>query len=898
MMKIAIFSALLLVSSISLSQVQVCLGDDATVCQGQTVTITNCNPGSGSSNTQGINLTNPTILTLSDDIWSGVVPVGFNFSFYGNTYSNCVIGSNGLISFNTSNANGYCAYALTGSGGLPGTSLPAALNSIMLTYQDILPSINGGTIQYQTIGAAPNRKFVVLYQNVYFYSCTNVCNYMAVILNETSNTIELHIGNKPTCTAFNGGLAIQGIQNAAGNAAVITPGRNNTVWTANQDGRKFTPSSATNTATYTLSQIPYVQVNGTGGSTQWGNTLGATFPYNNGVLNINQIPPGTTGYFITGSACGAGLGAISDTTWITRSSVSVTGVATTDYCSSGLGSATAVNPSGNGPFTFLWTPSGQTTQTATNLVTGTYTCLVTNSLGCTKTITVNVPNSVATASATSTQVSCPGGNDGTATATMTPAASSLTYNWYDAGGQTTQTATGLTAGTYHCIVTSSSGCVDTAEVVVTEIPGMIATITSQSNVTCNSASNGSMEVTVSQGTAPYTYSWDHSNSYSNVASDLPAGAQTLIVTDAHGCIVTLSGTLTEPDPLEVTFITPDTTICPEASLDITATGSGGSSTYTYTWMVNGVVIGTGETINVDPENGGTQYCVTLSEACNSPAAQACMTIAFPTEIQPLITPDKLKDCQPAVFTYTNDSNNGNEIASTQFIFGNGLDTTVYGNGPASSIYEDAKLYTVDVIVTSIYGCVYTKSFPNIVEAIEIPTAAFNMSANPTTIFETTVTMQDASSAGSIYWEWSAPQATPSTSTVQNPTFSFPEGFKGEYPIQLIVTTEEGCTDTVTEILTINSDIIFYAPNAFTPDGDEHNQVWQYYVDGIDVNNFELKIYNRWGELIWESHNPAEAWDGTYNGEIVPSGAYNWVASVKDIYTDNKKNFRGSISVLR
>ncbi len=898
-MKSAIFSAFLLVSCVSFSQVQVCLGDDATVCQGQTVTITNCNPGSGSTNTQGINLNNPTILSLSDDVWSGVVPVGFPFSFYGNTYNNCIIGSNGLISFNTGSANGYCAYALAGGGTLPSPSaLPSSLNSIMLAYQDILPSINGGTIQYQTVGTAPNRKFVVLYQNVYFYSCTNVCNYMAVILNETSNTVELHIGNKPTCTAFNGGLAIQGIQNAAGTAAVITPGRNNTVWTANQDGRKFTPASSTNTGTYVETTIPYVQVNGTGGSTQWGNTLGAAFPYNNGVLNVSLIPPGTTGYFLTGSACGAGLGAISDTTWITRSSVNGTATSTTDFCSSGLGTATVVNPTGNGPFTYAWSPSGQTTQTATGLVTGSYSCVITNSLGCTKTVTVNVANSVATASATSTPVSCPGGADGTATATMTPAPASMTYNWYDAGGQTGATATGLSAGTYHCAVTSSTGCIDTAEVVVTEIPGMIATIASQTDVTCNSASNGIMEVAVTQGTAPYNYFWDHSSSVYSTASDLPAGTQTVVVTDALGCIVTVTGTLAEPDPLAVTFITPDSTICPESAIDLTAAGEGGSTAYTYTWTVNGNVVGTGATINVDPEFGGTQYCVTLTEACGSPSAQACMTISFPAEIIPNITPDKLKDCQPATFVFTNNSNNGSEIQSTMFTFGNGQDSLVNGNGPASSLYEDAQQYTVDVVITSIYGCVYTKSFPNIVEAIAIPTASFSMSSNPTTIFETTVQMQDNSSAGSIYWQWSAPEATPAYSTTQNPTFSFPEGFTGEYPIQLIVTTQEGCTDTVVNILTINSDIIFYAPNVFTPDGDEHNQVWQYYVDGIDVYNFEMQIFNRWGEMIWESHDPSEAWDGTYGGNIVPEGTYIWTASVKDIYTDNKKAFRGTITLIR
>ena len=897
-MKLILLTFAFLLSFNSFSQVQICLGDDATVCQGQTVTITNCNPGSGSLNTQGINLPSPTVLTLSDDVWSGVAPIGFPFSFYGNTYNNCIIGSNGLISFNTNNANGYCAYALTGAGQLPNPGLASALNSIMLAYQDMLPSLNGGTIQYQTIGTAPNRKFVVLYQNVYFFSCTTVCNYMSVVLNETANTIELHIGNKAICAAFNGGLAIQGIQNAAGNAAVITPGRNNSVWSANQDSRLFTPTAPTNTSNYVQTQIPYIQVNGINGSQQWGNTLGDNFPYNNGVLNVTLIPPGTTGYFITASACGAGLGAISDTTWITRTSVSAAAIATTDYCSSGVGTASIVNAIGTQPFTYNWMPSGQTTPVATGLVAGNYSCLVIDANGCSANVGVVVPNSVSVASAIGTLISCPGGNDGTATADMIPSSPTMTYNWYDAGGQTTATATGLSAGTYHCEVSTGFGCIDTAVVVISEIPGMVAIIANQTNVNCNSGNDGMIEVTVSQGTAPYSYVWDNSTSTTNIANDLQAGAHIVTITDASGCVITQTATIAEPAPLNVSFITPDATICAEATIDLTANGSGGSSPYTFTWSSNGAVVGVGQTITVDPNLSGTIYSVTLTEDCGSPSAQAFVTVIFPTDIIPLITPDKLVDCVPGSFIFTNNSNNGTEIATTEFNFGNGRDTIVNGNGPAFTSYDTPNTYTVEVTITSIYGCVYTKTFTNIVEVVDNPTAAFSMSSNPTTIYETTIQMQNNSSAGVVSWEWLAPNANPSTSNIEFPSFTFPEGVIGQYPITLIVTTAGGCVDTIVNFLQVNTDIIFYAPNVFTPDGDQFNQNWKFYTDGIDIYNFDIYIFNRWGEMIWESHDPSASWDGTYNGKVLQDGTYTWRANVKDLNTDNRKNFQGSITIIR
>lgn len=172
-----------------------------------------------------------------------------------------------------------------------------------------------------------------------------------------------------------------------------------------------------------------------------------------------------------------------------------------------------------------------------------------------------------------------------------------------------------------------------------------------------------------------------------------------------------------------------------------------------------------------------------------------------------------------------------------------------------------------------------------------------MSSNPTTIFETTITMQDKSSPGVVSWVWSSPGSVPAASTSENPTFKFPEGIVDTYPIQLIVQTAEGCIDTVDHILIVNSDILFFAPNAFTPDGDEYNQTWVFSVSGIDEYNFELMIFDRWGEVIWETHDVHATWDGTYHGKIVPKGSYTWTSRVKSLYDDSKKTFSGGINVL-
>ncbi len=884
------------------AQQTVCLGTDATVCAGNSITIQDCTPGSG--NSTAIQLTAPTTVTLSDDQWSAAVPIGFTFNFYGVNYTQAVIGSNCILSFNLANAGGYCPWALGGVGPLPNAGFAAARNTVMPAYQDINPSAfasPGGAVQYQTLGTAPNRRFIVLWRDISSFGCNGNCNYIASILYETSNNIEVHIGQTPACPGWNGGLKIQGTENNAGTVAHITPGRNNTQWTANQDARRWTPTTPANTTNYTITQIPYSLVMSPNAALSWMNTLGNTYPYNGGNLLVNPVPAGTTGYFlVAGGACvgPGGAGAVSDTTWLTSVSSSVTASSVPDICSASQGSVTATPLTGVPPYTFLWPGlGGATTQTVNNVAAGTYSVTMTDGNGCSSTASVTVGDTPATFTGSTTVVSCPGGNDGTATATMTPVLGNVTYQWDDPMMQTTATAVGLAAGQYTCTVTSDIGCTGTVVVDVVEIPGMIGVIVNQQDVTCNSGDDGIVEVSVSQGTAPYTYSWDNSTSTTNIANDLMVGPHTVTVTDANGCVITISTVLGQPASLQITNVTPDTQICPEDEITLTVSGSGGSSPYTFTWTENGTVIGTGTSITVDPAVTNTQYCVTLSEQCGSPTDNECLVITFPTPIVPSATADEYEKCMPGRFEFTNTSTNSGEIATTLFEFGDGNMFIEVGADSTSHTYNKVGIFDLTITTTSIYGCVYKDTLFDFVEVKPNPIADFTFSSNPATIFETKVIMQDRSSFDVINWEWISPNSTPTTSAISKPTFVFPQEV-GDYPVSLVVTTEHGCVDTVTFYLKVVQDILFFAPNAFTPDGDEHNQTWKPQIQGIDIYDFDLYIFNRWGEVIWENHDPNVGWDGTYKGRPVDAGMFTWRATVKNPYNDSRAEFNGSIHLLK
>jgi gliding motility-associated-like protein len=877
---ILLISIVLSLSSfVSVGQASICLGIDAVVCPGNTITINDCGGvGAGGSPVPYVTGVIPyapdpfsgTNVFLSDDSFSPSINIGFDFCFYGATYNQLVISSNNLVSFNTGYAGGYSSWVTS--------TIPTAavhLNSIMGPWQDINPNA-GGTVSYASYGVAPNRRFVISWNAVPMFSCGT--SYTSqIILFETTNLIETHIQDKFVCAGWNSGNAVHGVQNGTGTDALTVPGRNNTQWTTTNEGYLFTPQS----------------------TITWTNNLGATFPYNAGVLNITTIPPGVTGYWLESASCGPGS-AISDTSWISSGGSSVTASAIDDICSAGIGEVTATPTSGLAPYTYDWTTLGNNpNQTVTGVSAGAHTVIMTDANGCSSTATVVVGDTPAAFSGSITVVSCPGGNDGTAFAEMIPLLGTVTYQWDDPALQTTQTATGLTAGTYNCTITSTIGCAGVVTVNVTETPGMLGVISSQTDVTCNSGSDGIITVSITQGTAPFTYSWDNSTSITNSATDLAVGPHTVTVTDANGCIITVNGILVQPTSLAISSLTPTTQICPEDDILLSVTGTGGSTPYTFTWSQGPTILGTGTSITVDPSVTNTQYCVTLSEACGSPIDQECTIIYFPTPIEPSATPDESENCMPGYFEFTHTSSNTAEIATTYWDFGDNQGASLeLADDSTSYQYNAVGVYDVIMITTSIYGCIYTDTMKQIVQVKPNPIADFTFSSNPATIFESEgIQLQDRSSNDALFYSWYSPFSTPSTSSLTQPVFDFP-ATAGQYPVTLIVETALGCLDSTTINMNVITDILFFAPNAFTPDGDELNQTWKVEVAGVDIYDFELFIFNRWGEIIWETRDPSIGWDGTYKGKIVMSGSYIWKANVKDLYTDEKVQFNGNINLLK
>jgi len=267
------------------------------------------------------------------------------------------------------------------------------------------------------------------------------------------------------------------------------------------------------------------------------------------------------------------------------SMISVSVTASNSGCTATNGMASVVASGGSGGFTYSWS-NAATSKTINNLSSGIYTVTVTDGNGCsvTKAQTVVAAPGITFGASTITAANC-GLSNGSAIANASGGYGALTYNW--SNSSTGATATNLASGSYTIGVTDASGCIATSTVIITST-GAQTLVSAITNVTCNGAGNGSAQINISGGTAPYTYTWTNGQNGSTVSTQIVGGNlsatnYTITVTDANNCTAIKSVTLTEPPA--ITFNTPNvnSASCGQSNGNATLTASGGTGTFTYSW---------------------------------------------------------------------------------------------------------------------------------------------------------------------------------------------------------------------------------------------------------------------------------------------------------------------------
>jgi gliding motility-associated-like protein len=427
-----------------------------------------------------------------------------------------------------------------------------------------------------------------------------------------------------------------------------------------------------------------------------------------------------------------------------------------------------------------------------------------------------------------------------------------------------------------CTGTDLNGCVNTDEVLITVNPNPIVNAGIDQAVCAGSS-------VILSGSGANTYSWN--NSVTNDISFVPMSTMTYTVsgTTTAGCTGSDQVVVTVNNSPNVSA-GQDQIVCEGSLVTLTATGAA-----TYSWNNN---INNG--IPFVPAVGTNVYTVTGTSLGCSDTDQVTVTV----NPNPVVTftADQTLGCIPLTVNFTNTSSNSSNCV---WSFSNG--TTQSNCSSAQVVFDQGGCFDVTLTTTTLGGCEGTFTAFDIVCAEEPPVASFTPNPQEIGMFDPLVNFNNTTVGASTYsWDFGDNSVG---STLENPSHLYPNEAVGNYDIMLVATSGLGCADTAYSYVEVIEELIYYIPNTFTPDNDIYNQTFEpIFTSGFDPYDYTLLIFNRWGEIIFESRDHRIGWDGSYgaDGDIktCQEGVYTWRIEFKVRNNDERKILSGHVNLLR
>ena len=701
-------------------------------------------------------------------------------------------------------------------------------------------------------------------------------------------------------------------------------------------------SGSSNTATIVVNSLPLITAasnticsgssttltaSGNTGSIQWQQSPNGTTGWTNvsggsGATSSTYTTPNltTTTYYRAVFTSGACLGSNSATVTITvNSTPSITATAsTTTICS---GSSTSISLNLNGSTSaFKWqqstdgitwtdvTVSGATSSpfTTPNLTATTYYRAVLTNGACagsnSNSVTIDVSPTSVGGSAVTTSLTICSGNSTTVgisgfTGSIQWQQSSDGITWSNVAGGSGSTSANyttpnLTSTTYYQAFVTSGACSGSnsnaitvlVDPIVNAIPPIVDT------TAANCISPATAIITNYSPSLTYVFSPTGPNLNSGTITNLTPGTSYTVVISNGTCKSSPSAAFIIDQNLSLPAI-PTITITPATCLsDGKAKINNYSPAVSYNFIPNGPMVSLNGDINGLIST--TNYIVTASNTtCTSGSSTAFSIdeqLPFPA---PDFTIDNTEGCAPLNYNLST-----TEIQGLQYMwYSNG--NAIGNSSTISNSIVNGGYYDISLTISNALGCSATTTKTNLIHALTSPKALFT--SNPKTINTNPQIVNftnNSTGADSYLWNF----GNGITSTAINPSIEFKDDLKNNF-VTLHAYSNNGCVDSISIILIYNEETVFYIPNSFTPDQDEFNQTWgPVFTSGFDPFNFDMLIFNRWGNLIWESHDAESRWDGTYgaNGIKVPQGIYTYKINYKPKENDKKLLVSGHINLIR
>jgi gliding motility-associated-like protein len=489
---------------------------------------------------------------------------------------------------------------------------------------------------------------------------------------------------------------------------------------------------------------------------------------------------------------------------------------------------------------------------------GTYSAI--NSLSCSSSVAISVT------------LSTIGINNTTAIATLTTAAISplITYTWVNSSNlivsQTnnstslTNTVTNLPDGTYTVLVQINAPC------------GMSNTFT----FSMTSAFSQVAAICIGEALAPLptTSLGGITGVWSPVMNNLATTLYTF--TPNPGQNASISTMTIVVNPLTIPVFTQIAPICSGELLALPTTSANGISGV-WSPVINNLAT---TTYMFTPNIGQCATTTTMTIVVNP-----IPVLSFVANVT--------SGCMPLTVIFTN-TTIGGAVNNCSWNFGSIGQSSECDQ--ATYTYQNQGIYDVTLTASNSAGCSAVFTINDLIEVFPKPDAEFSLTPSITDVLDPVCTLTNES-IGATSYLWNFQDG--SSSTLTNVVHVFPETPNANYNVTLLASTIHGCVDSVSYLFTVKDVVIFYIPNTFTPDGNELNNIFRpVYTSGIDPSGFKMQIFNRWGEIVFETRDINVGWDGTYNSVIVQDGTYTWTLAFKETMSDKRHAHTGNVNVIR
>lgn len=843
-------------------------------------------------------LTDPTL--YQDDNYSNVINLPFTFCFYDSMFTNAVVGSNGLMTFEQ--AVGGCdnSYPINNPIPFAGTfncnsafSAYYPRSSIMAAFSDLDPrtsptaSPSDRKIQWEVLGTAPCRVFVVSYYHIGVFgvnanNCAAPWNTFQMVLHESTGLIKIFFEQKLCASSTNAGRGVFGIQNWNRTKWVSDPAKNNTFWTESNSGYAFTPSGGA--SRYISSQI--MTLNGT--------VLGTadTATTSQGLLDLtfnNFCPaPGNGQYIIrtTFTSCDNPSLQLTnyDTITVNRiNGLTATSTFTGTACVGANDGTITVTPTGTGPFIYsLDGGSGINAPgpyTFMNVSPGPHSISVTDANGCVYNLNVDIPAGPAIITTlTKTDALCNGSNTGSITVTQpTLGTPPYRYSLDSATWQTSNVFNNLPAGTYTVYYASANGCPGQSTITINE-PSPLGAMATTTNASCNGGTDGTIVVNATGGSPGYQYSINGSTYQVSNQFNVMAGTYTIYVKDNNGCINSFTTIVDLTNDLTFTPQN-DAIICEGKSTQLTIN----SNATQYNWSPS---TGLSNTSIYNPVANPTQTTQYIVKATLGICAVEDTVLV---NVNPAPIPNAGADgyiCYGQVFQLN--ASGGTLYQWTPSTF---LDNPNIPN-PISTPTKDWT-YTLTVL-SDANGCASLTTDQvriDVTPPIKVQTSPFDTVAHSNDKIQLVAVPSDTDV---IDYTW-----TPSTG-LNDPKLPNPIATAGAVgdvvTYKVITSTIAGCKGEGFVTIRVYKGPDIYVPTGFTPNGDGRNDRFTPFPVGIKSYHY-FRVFNRWGQLVFSTTALHDGWDGKLGGRDQPAGTYVWM--VQGVTKDDKViTKKGTITLIR